>query len=124
MLAIAEITKIRKPLFKLFASLYLYHFVHVFLGTDSSISKASNSNSGSESSERLEKDPKPVGPAPTFDVSCESGKTGFSGDNSDPPTTSSSSMTPNPNIEDIEEDKSCKSEGPIPTINLNFKNER
>ena len=104
----------------------MYHMLTfcIFLGTDSSISKASNSNSGSESSERLEKDPKPVGPAPTFDVSCESGKTGFSGDNSDPPTTSSSSMTPNPNIEDIEEDKSCKSDGPIPTINLNFKNER
>ena len=100
---------------------------YIFLGTDSSISKASNSNSGSESSERLEKDPKPVGPAPTFNVSCESGKIGFAGDNSsnsDPSTTSSSSMTPNPNIEDIEEDKSCKSDGPIPTINLNFKNER
>ena len=78
------------------------------LRTDSTHSSSSHSNNSgsSESAERLQKD---LGP-PTFNISCEG------------TSAASSSITPNPNIEEIEEDKSNSDINP--SCNLNFKNER
>ena len=53
------------------------------------------------------------GQTPTFNISCEG------------TSASSTSISPSPsNIEDIEEDKSGKSDNINPSISLNFKNER